>query len=143
MIHSESLLAAAFIVGALVAPGWAIAARTIAKRQERWPCVIGRVLESKVDYWGGSTQPLIEYTYEFRGREYWANRIVSPEVSLWLPRAAARVIAKYPVGSSTQVFVDPQKPSRAVLQPGGDHRLVPITMAFAAFFLLVGVKLLQ
>lgn len=141
-MNSESLLAAVFIVGAVVAPGWALAARTIAKRQERWPCVIGRVLESKVDHWGGSTQPLVEYTYEFRGREYWGNRIVAPEVSLWLPRSAARVIAKYPVGSSTQVFVDPQMPSRAVLQPGGDHRLIPTTMAFAAFFLLVGVKLL-
>lgn len=94
--------------------------------------------EVKVNRGSDSTtySPEIHFQYTFEGREYEAKgyRLVGGSSSGgW----ARRVVDRFPEGEETVCFVNPQDPSRAVLDPswGWDILLVLIPLPF----LVVGV----
>jgi hypothetical protein len=94
-----------------------------------WPVVTGRVTMSDVDAFRGASyanepragtmyRARLTYAYEYNGLPY-IGHDVSLGVKLtsgsqWLAKRAA---ATYPEGASVQVYVNPQHPEQAVLQP--------------------------
>ncbi len=76
-----------------------------------------------------STVYFTSVSYRYRVND---ERRLGHQVSLWNPTAAGgrqdalNFITNHPVGSAVEVYYDPQRPERAVLQPGADefqHRL--------------------
>jgi len=82
--------------------------------------VPGVVLSSKVVSDAEFDVPAIEYSYEVDGVAYRGNRVTKSPLLLknW-PGPAERLVARYPVGVTISVFVDPKDPHRAYLQPRG------------------------
>ena len=88
-------------------------------------------------------RPIIEYQWQVEGDTYnRARRIYSSAIADEDSRAAAEaIIAPYPVGAKIDIHYDPDKPSRAILEPGPHWDGLSITMiaalivaAFAATF---------
>ncbi len=83
------------------------------------PCTIvsSRVIEHPGD--DGSTYEIsIQYEYEFEGRAYTSSRYSFFDIASSGRSGKERVVARYPPGSRTTCYVDPQNPERAVLDPG-------------------------
>ena len=116
--------------GTIVVLICALVTHVRARNQSHWIKVAGEILTSTVDYWGGSTQPKVEYKYSYEGRSFWGNTIVAPQVTLFFPDGARRVVQQFPVGAIVTVFVCPTNPERSVLVPGGDKKFIPTTMVF-------------
>lgn len=89
-----------------------IAART-------WPPVPCTVIESRVDASssddGTTYRPLIIATYAQDGGEYRAPYDFSGNVYSGGYNGKAEIVARYPVGSRTTCYVDPEDPTRSVI----------------------------
>jgi hypothetical protein len=133
------LFGIALASGTILSTAWAVHRIRQARLQVGWPTVSGRILTSSVDNWAGSTQPNVEYCYEFRGKTFWNNTVWKPEVTLHSRESARKLIVRFPVGLPVTVYVNPDDPGNAVLIPGGDYRFVPTTVIFAATSFLVAV----
>ena len=88
-------------------------------------------------------RPVVEYQWRVEGQTYTrARRTYSAALANEETRAAAEaILAPYPVGAKVEVYYDPGKHSRAILEPGphwGGLNVVMIaalvTAAFAATF---------
>ena len=86
-----------------------------------WPVVQGTVLSSRVvsrtDEDGTVYAPEVVYAYRYRGLSYRGSRIWMRKVwssSSW----AGSIVQRYPPGSSVRVYVQPQNPAYALLEPG-------------------------
>jgi uncharacterized protein YjeT (DUF2065 family) len=112
-----------------------------------WPKTDGTVTSSKVVHTvtagahGNSNhyQPVVEYSYSTGGKEYSGNNIVIGPTGK-LPWLAKREVDQYPVGSSLQVYYNPQDHSEAVLNPGVTKS---INGTIAAGLILVGIGIVQ
>ena len=89
-----------------------------ARASAQWPAVFGQIVTSEVttDTHEGETTYFdrIKYVYTVDGVEYQSSVVVigGHEYS------AHNVVARYPLGAEVSVAYDPNKPSRAVLEPG-------------------------
>ncbi len=117
-------------------------------RARRWTRVRGTVTgsfiaEGKTVDGPSSYAPEIQYTYEFEGRKFFGERISVIGTSAQHRGHAREVLARYPVGASVDVYVDPRKPSRAVLEPGvswGSLLATVMGLAFATFAVLMWMR---
>lgn len=120
---------APFIIGVIVGVGifllgWFQYRKTLASRT--WPAVAGRILAANVasetnrgdaDTADSTTYyPAIQYEYEvgsatFRGSDIAFDRRGYPRA-----KTAEKAMLAYPVGLSVQVFYDPAKPGKCVLE---------------------------
>ncbi len=93
----------------------------------QWPKISGSVVQSRIFYHPGRAAfsfhtVEVEYVYQVDGRVYSGNR-----VKLWDPDLHREdiltepFVAAHPVGSTVDVYYDPQQPERAVLIPGADE----------------------
>ena len=103
------------------------------KESESWPSVRGRIVESKVrsrrtEYTDRDTGvrktrteyfPHVVYEYEVDSEVYKGSRICFGCVDA-KEETAYRLVRMYPKGREVDVYYDPEKPSRSVLQPGED-----------------------
>ena len=119
-----------------------------AKASETWPTTIGSVLSSEVveeesrDREGGTStwyNPVVRYSYSAGGRQLQASRL-----RFGNPRSASRkkaeaAIAIYPVGSSTTVRYNPEKPEEAVLETKKPGPLYLVMALFGIPFIVVGL----
>ena len=106
------------------------------RRQQQsrtWTPVQGRVLSSEVKKeihrsgsrrggpltWSGTTSyfPRVEYTYEYLGTTYQSKGIIAININ-WPKKEAEAAVARYPVDTSVTVWVNPETPHHAVLEPG-------------------------
>jgi len=84
--------------------------------ERHWVPVPGVICELNVNG-NRRRQPLIRYSYEYQGRRH-TSEAVSPIKELYMSRNGAMVAARrYPYGANVTVFVNPQDPSQAVLEP--------------------------
>ncbi len=86
----------------------------------RFVPVIGTISRSKVethtDSDGTSYRARVEYAYRVGGRDYRADRIAfGPNIAT--SRQARQDVARFAAGTEPTVYVDPDDPSRAVLDP--------------------------
>lgn len=94
-----------------------------------WPLVTGRVTRSELDQFQGRLsdddkqtrtlyRPLIAYSYAFKGVTYSGSQeSLGAKVTSSSDSYARKLIAKYPLGTSVNVRVNPSNPSEAVLKP--------------------------
>jgi len=96
-----------------------------------WPTTTATITSSKVvehiGSKGGRTyEPVVEYTYSISGRKLHGQRLwINPVLPDHSRSNAQSVAARYPVGASVPVSVDPGNPAESMLQPGltDRHRL--------------------
>jgi hypothetical protein len=134
------LFGLALAAATFIAITWSLVVFKRAQLQVRWEIAQGRILFSDVDYWGGSTQPRVEYTYTYNGETFWNNKIWTPEVALYFPDGARRVVMRFPVDASVGVFVNPADAKKAVLIPGGDRKFLPSTVVLATFSFFIAAS---
>jgi len=92
--------------------------RRQAQASLRWPTVPGRIVDSRLIQTrdaDGDAAPTaaVTYAYAAGGLTLQGNRVSIGG------RDARSVVEKYPAGTDVQVAYDPNKPSSAVLEPGG------------------------
>ena len=113
-------------------------------RSKSWSKVPAEVLHNAVRRDFG---PLIcfyvalRYRYTWNGRCCEGDRIRFGSRTFMDEAKAREFAARFPVGSSIEVFCDPRNPKRSVIYPGAqDELLLPLVVA--PIFLLVGAGLL-
>jgi len=128
------------------------------QRQSRtWVPAQGRVLSSEVKKeihrsgsrqggplnWGGITTyfPRVEYTYQYLGTTYQSKGIITININ-WPKKKAEAAVARYPVDASVTVWVNPEIPHQAVLEPGLGHYAKKYKLAFfiSVAFLIAGAS---
>lgn len=109
-----------------------------ARASADWPVVPGRIVTSKVtahtDEEGTTYSDKIKYVYTVEGTKYEAGVVVIGGHSY----GAHNVVARYPQGAEVSVAYDPNKPSRAVLEPGVESyewQTIGISMILGALFM--------
>ncbi len=109
----------------------------------RWPATDGRVLSAGVwSHYGThhtmTFEPKVVYEYQSGGQPYQGERVsFGLTAGTSSPDWAAGIAAKYPEGSSVQVFYDPARPSEAVLEHSGAGGLKILTAVLTAVELLL------
>jgi len=121
-----------------------------------WTPVQGRVLSSEVKKeihqsgsrqggpltWSGTISyfPRVEYTYEYLGTTYQSNGIITININ-WPKKEAEAAVARYPVDTSVTVWVNPDTPHHAVLEPGIGRYGKKYKIAFfiGVAFLVIGL----
>ncbi|NJN44561.1 MAG: DUF3592 domain-containing protein [Anaerolineae bacterium] len=101
--------------------GWTILQN--ARSSSSWPATQGQITESTLDHstdaeGGDSYSPEVTYTYQVNGIFYENGTIKFGENSYSSQRKAQEILNRYPVGQMVSVYYDPDKPGRAVLEPG-------------------------
>lgn len=102
-----------------------------------WLSTTGTVLTSRLEEWESSPgeiidYPVVTYSYQVNGQAYEGKRI-TPNVESG-GSGSAKVIARYLVGSSVQVFYNPKDPSAAVLE-----KKLPTLWAWITLILVDGL----
>jgi hypothetical protein len=89
-----------------------------AKSWKETPCVIRDIGVKVNDGSDGDTfEPRVLYEYTFEGRAYTGKEFWFGDVSDGNRSAVEEAIAKYQVGGESICYVNPKKPSQAILEP--------------------------
>jgi hypothetical protein len=115
-------------------------------RSRGWVTVEGKVIGSRITEFttkGGRTyRPMVIYAYSDSGARFMSTRIAFRSLASSRREDAAQVAARYPVGSTVQVFHDPQDPEQAVLERGNNPWL-PIIAGGGFSVLAVWMRILR
>jgi hypothetical protein len=89
----------------------------------KWTRVRGRITSAWVSRrtsreGPSSFVPAVRYKYEFEGRSLSGERIGFIDIGAHHAGFAKKVLARYPVGTEVDVYVDPMRPTRSVLKRG-------------------------
>jgi len=127
-LHSHAEMPVALFGFGLVMLLFFFGARRSAKAAASWPVVRGKVVRSEVEEyqerdeddgrttWHTAYRPAVEYAYAVNGREHRGNQInYALNVSAG-HGYAAKVAARYPVGSAVDVHYDPKDPGTSALR---------------------------
>jgi Protein of unknown function (DUF3592) len=133
---------ASICIGILLPVG-AFFARSISMRERRWVKVVGKITSTEVEYDGELYRPRVRYLYRYNDIEYSGKTIRSHGLLYNFKQPAERLCARYLTGANVGVFLDPDEPSRSVLEPGGDPKLLPVAVIASLFLIMVGVLLVN
>lgn len=120
--------------------------KRLAKASQSWPSAAGMITSSAVidhrdddrSQAGSTHEARVEYEYDVAGAKLSGNRICFAGKARTSRRAAQAVTARYPAGSTVDVFYDPAKPSLCTLE----RRASPIAnvlLAIGILFPIMGV----
>ncbi len=91
---------------------------------------------------GGDTySPEVTYQYRIQDSVYENTTIKFGENAYSSRRKADGIAANYPIGKNVTVYYDPEKPERAVLEPGvsaGSYIVIGIGVLFILISLITG-----
>lgn len=122
---------------------WFLSARPVSKviAAQTWPPVACTVIESRV---GESTSEdgttykvVVTSAYSYQGREYGAARYDFTNFYSSGYEGKAEVVARHPVGSRAECYVNPEDPSEAVLSRSPSARY--LVGLFGLLFMLPGL----
>lgn len=102
-----------------------------------WPTAQGEIVELRS---GRNIGTHLRYRYEVAGRTYESGRVRLVEKA-WADNRK-QVAERYPEGATVSVAYDPQRPERAVLEPGTSWPAVAKKYIAGLFLGCVGVGLL-
>ena len=107
----------------------------------RWPAVEAGVIDGSVDQHTSdrttSYRPVILYTYEVSGKRYqsdgyrYHDTLGSGAYDSSNRRSAKGIVDRYPPGSKTTAYYDPNDNSRSVLDNGPPDKSLWVTFFFA------------
>lgn len=111
-----------------------------------WPHTRGAITRSYLDWNGAAYSPQITYRFSVDGFEYMVETVTYMAIEMSGTRAghemARRRVAKFPVGLGVDVFYDPVRPRRAVLERGGRTREAIAASAAGLVLMIMGFLVL-
>jgi hypothetical protein len=110
---------------------------------EAWPHVTGTVLVSQVSTdsrFDAPYSPHVEYEYEVNGHNYVGRRITNSDTTTSSFGSVQSQISKYVVGSTPQVYYNPEVPSNSLLDPSSAPG-APILLGVGGVFAFIGISL--
>jgi hypothetical protein len=123
---------------------FALGLTLIGGRARRWPVVEGTIEEARVETFRGRidtgargqagplTQSVLNYTYVFNGVSYTGDKLsMGGKIIASTGAFAWREVAPYRPGDVVKVYVNPDKPAEAVLDPRQRHLWIIWTVAAA------------
>ena len=128
MAGKKRSLTVVFLVTGVVCAIASVAALLLQEETRGWSEGVAVVKQTGVVHRSGTEgsktahlyEPEILYEYVVAGQAHQGRRIAIVSGGGHGSEAeAARVLEAYPVGAEVPVFYDPEKPARAVLEPGG------------------------
>lgn len=135
--------------GALLAL-FALAMTLIAAKARRWPVVDGLIQEAYVDEFRGQisgvsrnsyrdlAQSVFNYTYVYNGVTYTSDKLsAGTKITASTTTIAKREVAPYRPGDTVKVYVNPNNPSEAVLDPGARY----VWVIWVAAAVLAGIAI--
>jgi hypothetical protein len=92
----------------------------------RWPIVRGKIIASEVEETiglNGTTffRPKVRYQYTIVGRDYENDAVQTGRTNFFTDDSAAKIVARYPVGTYVDLRCNPADASEAVLETGTDN----------------------
>ena len=121
----------------------AFALQRMAAKARQWPVVQGKIVQSEVEEFRGKTdsgrrqtmyRSRISFAYRYDSIDYrGGNQTTGTQVVSNMQGFAKRAAAKYPVGKTVQVWVNPQNPSEATLDPSARFVWILWIAAFAVW----------
>ncbi len=127
-VHPDNVKATiAFGTFGTVVALFAFGMQRMAAKAKQWPVVQGKIVQSEVEEFDGKTdsgrsqtmyRSRISYTYRYNSIDYrGGNQTSGAQVVSNMQGFAKRALAKYPLGKTVQIWVNPQNPSEATLDP--------------------------
>lgn len=119
----------------------------MARNSLNWENTNGEITRSEIKITQGKNgknyQPVIHFKYQVYGTEYISKRVYyGSNVGTNSQTRAQKLIDKYPVGQKVEVFYDPMKNSRAVIEPGARWE-IKFFVIFSALFILIPLLLVR
>jgi len=136
-------LALLFGLGGLIVLAVGVSIWLSGEATRKWNTVPGEVLASRMIEVAGTTGVYsveIRYRYQVNGSPYTGDRITLDDTSTTNLGEMYHLAEKYPVGSTVQVFIDPNQVDSALLVPG-PGRFTWIWFLIGGGFLLPGLVL--
>jgi hypothetical protein len=107
-------------------------------KQKTWISAKAVVIDSVVAYDGEQFVPRVTYEYDYAGQTF-RGTVVRAGILLYNWRAPAEELCRqYSPGTLVTAYVDPTNPEAAVLEPGGDARLIPLALVAGIVLVVVG-----
>mgnify|MGYP001046099120 CR=1 FL=1 len=130
------LIVGIIYLGALFYLLFLVRVSILAYRTTKWPTTEGEIVASKMREMAHTAtaspvkryRAFVGYTYAVKGQMFKSDAISAFErlntQKLWSRKNAKLISSKYPLGERVIVYYDPDRPSRAVLEPGVDTNLL-------------------
>lgn len=121
-----------------------VAAKSRRAQQELlWPKVPGTISRSVVELHGEYFRAIIEYAYVYGDRKYMGDTVRSGDLLYNWAGPAERLCARFPEGTSVDVYIDPANPSQSVLIPGGNRFGRRVMMLISVALIVAGLATLS
>jgi hypothetical protein len=119
----------------------------LARNSAYWENTNGEITRSDITTSTGKNgtqyKANIHYKYHVYGTEYISKRVFyGSNISTSSKKRAQKLIDKYPVGQKVNVFFDPMKNSRAVIEPGARWE-IKFFVIFSALFIIIPLLLVS
>jgi len=134
-MNPYTIILSLFVFSSVLATGWGWLVITNGRKTLAWPHVAGTIEESTATSELDDLLPHILFSYSVAEQTY-RSTVEFPQGMTPTPEFTAQYMQRFPVGTSVQVYYDPQKPSHATLEPG------PIKGDWLIFALGIGSTLL-
>jgi Protein of unknown function (DUF3592) len=138
-MHILGLLVLAIATGLLAT---ALYIKVNASRQIGWCMGRCRMVQSEVLNLYETYKPIIRFEYSFGGDTLRGKKIRSGLLQYNWRAPAERLCSRYSVGSEHNLYINEDDPTDAVLEPGGDRVLLPVTVLAFALLSVLGVSML-
>ena len=140
MFNPYSIILVFFVSSGLLVTLWGSRVILVARKTLKWPCVAGKIEESRINFGSKDLLPHIVFSYSV-GEQNYRQQIVFPADVTPSQELAKSYVDKYPAGFLVQVYYDPDNPQDATLEPGpreGDWLILAIgvTMLFLGMLML-------
>ncbi len=143
------IIVVVLIIFGLVLGGFGYVKLKVSRESAAWPTTQGRITMARLDRTRSNNKtkysPRLSYSYTVKGAHYTGHNVSA--VTSYTSRSRAQaVLSRYPTGSAVTVHYNPDKPSSAVLEPGGSGQALLITAFGVICFilaLLVGISALR
>lgn len=133
MSYYAIIIGGFIVVGLLIsAYGWRAFQK--GKRSGAWPSVSGEICETHLASEENDLLPAIFFSYTVADQGYRCQHKFPPG-TMPMPGFAQHQLEKYPLGSTTTVYYNPQQPEQAVLEPGrasDDWLILAVGIGFTA-----------
>ena len=122
-----SIIGALFALIGIGMTVWGIGILKDAKASTSWPTVQGEITGSRIDkstsrdsdgHTDTTYRADVTYRYAVEDAEYTGDTVSFGEYGSDRRSHADRIVKRYPVGKEVKVHYDPEKPEKAVLEPG-------------------------
>jgi hypothetical protein len=109
-----------------------------AQNESDWARSSGVILATQITNSHEGYVPRIEYEYTFDGTRFVCGKFRSVIMTSSSRNPSKRVIERYPIGASVTVYVNPNNPADAVLEPSDSETPFIFGAAVGCLFALIG-----